>query len=184
MQYSLPDLLQAENVLVGLSEADAFAVIRQLNNLLVRQGKTLPAYAEDAVARESTFPTGLPTQPVAVAIPHASPDHVLASALAVATLRSPVKFAQMGADGSIKLEAHIVFLLAVKEQEKQVAMIQQLMKVISESVPPAGPDGSAHTPPTPGAHPAVPAAMTDLPAGTVLALVVESDHLPDAPASA
>ena len=130
MQYSLPDLLQAEHMLVGLSRPDSSSVIRDLNDLLVQQGKTLAAYAEDAVARESSFPTGLPTQPVAVAIPHAAPDNVLASALAVATLGSPVQFAQMGADGSVKLDAHMVFLLAVKEQEKQVAMIQQLMKVI------------------------------------------------------
>jgi len=36
----------------------------------------------------------------------------------------------MGSDGSIFLKVHILFLLAIKEREKQVKMIQQLMEVI------------------------------------------------------
>jgi PTS system galactitol-specific IIA component len=130
MQHTLLELLHAENMLVGLEPPDAPSSIRALNDQLVRSGKTLPAYADDAAAREATFPTGLPTQPVAVAIPHASPANVLASALGIATLRAPVVFAQMGGDGSIKLDVFVIVLLAVKEQEKQVEMIQQLMKVI------------------------------------------------------
>jgi PTS system galactitol-specific IIA component len=48
----------------------------------------------------------------------------------IGVLKSPVGFAQMGTDGSIRLDVHIVFLLAIKETEKQVEMIQQLMKLI------------------------------------------------------
>ena len=130
MQYTLFDLLQVENIAVGLDAADALSAIRAVNDMLVRSGKTLPAFGEDACTREGTFPTGLPTRPVAVAIPHADPPNVLASAVAIATLKSPVQFAQMGTDGSTKLDVHAIFLLAIKEQSKQVEMIQQLMKVI------------------------------------------------------
>lgn len=130
MQYTLLDLLHVDNIAVDLEAADALSAIRAVNDMLVRSGRTLPAFGEDACAREATFPTGLPTRPVAVAIPHADPPNVLASAVAVATLKTPVQFAQMGTDGSTKVDVHAVFLLAIKEQAKQVEMIQQLMKVI------------------------------------------------------
>jgi PTS system galactitol-specific IIA component len=133
MQYTLLDLLKPEHVLVDIAVEDAFSAIRMLNAPLVQSGDTSPEFAEDACARERTFPTGLPTQPVAVAIPHADPDHVQSSAFAVATLHSPVQFSQMGTDGSILLDVHAVFLLAIKETEKQVDMIAQLMKIIQNA---------------------------------------------------
>ena len=130
MQHTLLELLQAEHVVVGLDAADSLAVIRLLNAALVQTGHTLAAYADDAAERERTFATGLPTEPIAVAMPHAAPKNVVNSALGIATLRAPVVFAQMGTDGSTKLDVHAVFLLAIKETEKQVGMIAQLMKVI------------------------------------------------------
>jgi PTS system galactitol-specific IIA component len=130
MQYKLVDLLCREHVLANLDASDAQAAIRDVNGVLVLSGHTLAEFADDACAREVTFPTGLPTRPVAVAMPHADPDHVQASAVGIASLRSPVQFGQMGTDGSVKLDVHLIFLLAIKEREKQVEMIQQLMGVI------------------------------------------------------
>ena len=43
---------------------------------------------------------------------------------------TPVRFGQMGTDGSTTLDAHLLFMLAIKEREKQVEMIQQLMTLI------------------------------------------------------
>ncbi len=130
MQYTLVDLLKPEHVRVGIAAADDLEAIRAVNQALVASGHTLLEFGEDACAREATFPTGLPTAPIAVAIPHADPTHVLSSALAIGTLSSPVKFSQMGTDGSIRLDVQLEFLLAIKESEKQVEMIQQLMAVI------------------------------------------------------
>jgi PTS system galactitol-specific IIA component len=130
MQYTLLELLDESHILVGLAAEDADAAIRALNDALAATGHTRTEFAEDACRRERTFPTGLPTQPVAIAIPHADPEHVLRSAVAIGTLRGPVSFGQMGTDGSTLLAVRAVFLLAIKEREKQVEMIQQLMNVI------------------------------------------------------
>lgn len=130
MQYTLIDLLNAEHILVGLQAGDARDAIQKLNAALVGSDHATPEFAEDVWKREQTFPTGLPTQPLAVAIPHADPDHVHRSAVAVGVLGSPVRFAQMGTDGSTLLDVRLVFLLAIKEREKQVEMIQQLVTLI------------------------------------------------------
>lgn len=133
MQYTLVDLLKTEYILTGLEALDARDAIRKLTVPMVQVGDVTPEFADDVWKREETFPTGLPTQPVAVAMPHADPDHVVRSAVSVGILKSPVTFAQMGTDGSTLLDVHMVFLLAIKEKEKQVEMIQQLVRLIQSS---------------------------------------------------
>jgi len=130
MQATLLDLLNVRHILIGIEAADSQDAIRKLSAPFIETAHVTPEFADDVWKREQTFPTGLPTQPLAVAIPHADPDHVNKSGVCIGVLRSPVRFAQMGTDGSTGLDVHVVFLLAIKEKEKQVEMIQQLMKLI------------------------------------------------------
>lgn len=130
MQYTLVDLLNIDHVLVNLEAEDAHAAILSLTAALVETGHVTPEFAEDVWLREQTFPTGLPTEPLAVAIPHADPDHVNKSAVCLGILNSTVTFAQMGTGGSTLLDVRLIFLLAIKEREKQVDMIQQLIQLI------------------------------------------------------
>lgn len=130
MQNTLVNLLKLEHIAVGMDASDAGQAIHALNDLLVQSGYAEPGFAADVLAREQTFPTGLPTQPVPVAIPHADPVHLIRSCVAIGILKSPVRFGQMGTDGSTSLDAKIVFLLAIKEREKQVVTIQQLIALI------------------------------------------------------
>lgn len=130
MQNTLIDLLKVEHVLVNLNAKDAEQAIQALTLALVNTGHATPDFAGDVWKREQTFPTGLPTQPLGVAIPHADAQHVNKSAVCIGVLNAPVRFAQMGTDGSTLLEVRLVFLLAIKEREKQVEMIQQLMRLI------------------------------------------------------
>ena len=130
MQYTLIDLLRPEHILVDVEVVDSLDAVRKLTAVLVETDHVTPEFAEDVWKREVTFPTGLPTQPLAVAIPHADPDHINKSAICIGTLKSPVRFAQMGTDGSTMLDVSIIFILAIKEKEKQVEMIQQLISLI------------------------------------------------------
>lgn len=130
MQISLKDLLQEDHILIGIEAADAQDAIKQLTAPLAASGHVEALFADDTWQRELTFPTGLPTQPLAVAIPHADPDHVNRSAVCIGVLKSPVLFGQMGTDGSTRLEVRLLFMLAIKEKEKQVDMIRQLITLI------------------------------------------------------
>lgn len=130
MQYNLVDLLRSEHILLKLSAVDPSEAIQKMTDALAKTGHVAPEYADDVMLRERTFPTGLPTQPWAVAIPHADPDHVNQSAVCIATLDTPISFGQMGTDGSLRSDVQFIFLLAIKEQEKQVEMLQQLMTLI------------------------------------------------------
>lgn len=133
MQYHLADLLVKDLILTGLRPADRAEAIKLLVESMVQAGAVALAFLDDVLAREEAFPTGLPTQPIPVAIPHADPTHVLRSAVAVGILDTPVAFHQMGMDGGATLEVPIVFVLAIKEKEKQVEMLQELISAIQDA---------------------------------------------------
>ena len=130
MTYTLIDLIREEHIIVGLEPVDAEDVIRMLAGRLIETGYAVEGFGQDVWDREQEFPTGLPTEPVGVAIPHADPDHVLKSAVCVGVLTESVSFTQMGIDTSQSVEALLIFMLAIKEKEKQVVMIQQLVELI------------------------------------------------------
>lgn len=130
MQINLQDLIDEKHILVEVQANDAREAIRKLTEVLADTDTVSMEFAEDVWDREENYPTGLPTEPIAVAIPHADPDHVIKSGICFGILEDPVQFAQMGTDGSTKVEAKIVILLAIKEKEKQAKMIQQLMGVV------------------------------------------------------
>jgi PTS system galactitol-specific IIA component len=126
----LSDLLEESFVLIGLRGDSAEEVIRRLAVPLAEAGCVEEAYANDVWRREQTYPTGLPTSPLAVALPHADPDHVLRPALAVGLLATTVHFDQMGSDPAIPLQVKVVFLLALKEREQEAAFLRDLMLVL------------------------------------------------------
>jgi PTS system galactitol-specific IIA component len=126
----LSGLLEESFVLIGLKADTAEEVIRRLAVPLVEAGCVEEAYANDAWRREQRYPTGLPTSPLAVALPHADPDHVLRPALAVALLATTVRFDQMGSDPAIPLQVQVVFLLALKEREQEATFLRDLMLVL------------------------------------------------------
>lgn len=130
MQRSLADLLREDLIAVRVEAPDAETVIRSLASLLAEKEFVEPGYADDAVARERIYPTGLPTEPLGTAIPHADPNRVSASGIAVGILASPVAFGLMGTDGSSVVAAKVVFLLAIREREKQVGLIRELVELL------------------------------------------------------
>lgn len=130
MQRTLFDLLDKNHILLNLRVNDSQEAIQQMTTLLVESSHVEQAFAEDVWEREKTYPTGLPTQPHAVAIPHADPDHVNQSAVCFGTLQGTVPFAQMGTEGSTVLDVKVIVLLAIKEREKQADLIKQVVNLI------------------------------------------------------
>ena len=86
MQRNLIDLIHENTTITHLTAENHEQVIRALVDKLHEHGLVELEFANDVLAREETFPTGLPTEPHAVAIPHADPQHVRESAVGVAVL--------------------------------------------------------------------------------------------------
>ena len=81
--------------------------------------------------REQEFPTALQTNEFGVAIPHTDPEHVKQQAISIAVLDNPVEFTHMGTRNQ-KVLVNIVFMLAIKEAESQLELLQKLMDLFQK----------------------------------------------------
>jgi PTS system galactitol-specific IIA component len=110
---------------VRLRAASADEALRLLVARLVDAGCVDSRYADAVIDREGAFPTGLPTDPP-VALPHADPDYVLRSALAVGVFDEPIAFREMGSPDR-ELRVRLVFLLALRAKEDAASLLRQLV---------------------------------------------------------
>lgn len=109
-----------------LEGTDREHVLRQLGAELVSRGFVKESYIDAVCERESIFPTGLPTAGVSIAIPHADASHVNEKAMIVGVLSKPVEFQVMGSTDEF-INAELVFMLAIKDPQAQLDMLQKLL---------------------------------------------------------
>ncbi|MEA4970556.1 MAG: PTS sugar transporter subunit IIA [Candidatus Pelethousia sp.] len=98
---------------------------------LRRKGCVKDGYAASVAAREKQFPTGLPTEPIGIAIPHTNSDMVNHSAICLMKMARPVEFRQMG-DEETRVFASVVILLAVAGGQEHMELLSGLMELFSD----------------------------------------------------
>lgn len=132
MAGNLVDAIDPEAVILGAKAETSEEIIRLLASRLHALGYVTDSYADAVVKREQTLPTGLPLGGTNnVAIPHTDPQHVIRAGVALATLASPVIFANME-EPEEEVSVSTVFLLAINNKDKQIATLQQIMEMIQE----------------------------------------------------
>ena len=124
--------IREDYVMVNPPATDAATVITLLASKLHADGAVSADYGAQTIQREEEHPTGLPTSPIAIAIPHAGALGVHRSSVAVALLVQPVMFRNMG-DPEEELPVEIVLLLANRDPEGQVTALRQLATLFGQS---------------------------------------------------
>ena len=115
----------------NLEAANAREVIELLADRLHVAGMVSADYGAQTWAREQMHPTGLPTKPFCIAFPHADAQGVNRSALAVASMKQPVRFKNM-VDPDEDLEVLLVFMLANRSPEEQIETLRNLASLFSQ----------------------------------------------------
>ena len=121
------------HVLVRLAADSTEDALRALAARLVETGHARASFPDAVLAREAEFPTGLPTEPIGVAIPHADVEHVVTTTVALATLARPVVFHQMGGEDHDTVAVSIIVMLAVAEPKAQVAYLSRVIGAIQDA---------------------------------------------------
>jgi PTS system galactitol-specific IIA component len=122
-----------ENLVIMNSNAETREeAIGELADLLIAEKYAAKSFKNAVIEREKIFPTGLPSEPIGVAIPHTDVEHVIKPAVAVSVLAKPVQFKLMG-DNEKDVNVRAIFMLAIKEPHMQVELLQQLMDCIQDS---------------------------------------------------
>jgi len=113
--------------LVGATDKEVIALLASRLGAHVA-----PSFAAAALAREKRSPTGLPFEGIAVAIPHAEPEHVISPALVIASLAAPVSFRQMGSPGT-RVPVGLVVMPALSAKEQAAAGLSQIIELMQSA---------------------------------------------------
>ena len=124
-------MLDKNLVMTDLSFESAEQAIRFGAQQMLQCGYVKEGYADAVVEREKEFPTGLPTQPCGVAIPHTNSSLANTNALCFMKLKKAVRFRQMGDDEAF-VEARCIVLLAVAGGEGHMDLLAGLMELFSD----------------------------------------------------
>lgn len=123
--------IHKDTIKVNLAASDREEVISTLAKLLEHKGVVNMHFGQSAVERERSFPTGMPTQPFAIAFPHADSTTVYRSSLAIGTLAQPVLFRNME-NPAEELTVRAVFLIASRNPREHVSILRQLSRFFKE----------------------------------------------------
>ncbi|MFT4224796.1 PTS sugar transporter subunit IIA [Micropruina sp.] len=126
-------IFEPGQVIIAIDAATSMEAIRPLSQRLIEAELVAPDFLTHIMAREATFPTGLPTEPVGVAIPHTDPEHVHASAMAVGVLSRPVDFGVMGAGDDEVTPVSVIFLLAIAPGTGHMNVLGSLIRLIQDA---------------------------------------------------
>ena len=112
--------LKEELIIPGLEAKSSDDIFEALGGKLVKQG----------YCKESYVPTGINTGEKGVAIPHTDVSHVNKKGIAIATLKQPVEFVEMGTDDEY-VNAQVIFMLAVDEKG-HLELLQAILAVLQD----------------------------------------------------
>jgi PTS system galactitol-specific IIA component len=115
-----------------LDATSADAVLAELARRLLAAGHVRDTFERAAQKREKRSPTGLPFVPIAVALPHAEPEHVLSPGIAIASLARPVRFRQMGSPATL-LDVELVVMPALTAKEQAGAELAKLIELLQDA---------------------------------------------------
>ena len=111
-----------------IKEQNQGNVIHFLCSRMVDRGYVTSEYYEHVMMREKIHPTGLPTLPIASAVPHADPIGVNSTGIALAVLEQPVIFNAMD-NPKQELNVSIVFLMSFIKGD-QIAVLRWISSVL------------------------------------------------------
>lgn len=132
-------------VFYGIEASDPEDAIRKVGAKLFEQGFVRDTYVDAVAAREIEYPTGLQLATIGVAMPHTTGVHVITPAVCVVKLAHPVVFNHMGYnDGSNKVNAEMLFMMAIKDPNLQLETLQKMMGVFSSEEALAALSGAAN----------------------------------------
>lgn len=105
-------------------------VIELLESALVKQGFAKEGVVRGALSREEKYPTGI-NMDIPIAIPHGGPEFTIRKGFAIATLKNPVKFREMG-NSAKALDVRIVIVPTLTGKEEDGNGFYELIQKLKD----------------------------------------------------
>jgi len=131
-KFSIDDLLHEDLVLMDVTTGSMEELMEQICDYARDKGYVKDSYLAAVLERESSYPTGLPTEVMKVALPHTTDQsHVLKSGIFIAKLPKPVTFKEMG-EGINDVPVEMVFMLSVNGAKEQLTVLQNIVGMFTK----------------------------------------------------
>jgi PTS system galactitol-specific IIA component len=127
------ELLDKDLIILNSNSSDYSEVFKQLGSIMIEKGYANNNYIEGLLNRESEFPTGIPVEPIGVAIPHTDSSFVKQSKIGLMTLENSVEFGAMGGSDSDKVHVKLVILLGFADGKHHLNALQNIIQLIQDS---------------------------------------------------
>ncbi|MGM7719753.1 PTS sugar transporter subunit IIA [Metabacillus sp. Hm71] len=127
------ELLDKDLIMLNSNANTYSEVFHQLGSVMIEKGYANNDYTEGLLNRESEYPTGIPVEPVGVAIPHTDSSFVNSSKIGLMTLENPVEFGVMGGRDSEKINVKLVILLGFADGKHHLKALQNIIQLIQDS---------------------------------------------------
>jgi PTS system galactitol-specific IIA component len=114
-----------------INETTRNGALQRLADHMIAAGYARTGYSEAVISRENTYPTGLHTSGVGIAIPHADTEWTLRPALVIGLPDQPIDFKPMGGQGS-QVQASIIFMLTLSDTSAHIGFLQAFSKIIED----------------------------------------------------
>lgn len=125
-------ILFDESMILKLEHVDSnIKALCLLAGYLFEKGYVKEGYEAAILEREASFPTGLSTGKINIAIPHADTSYVNQAAICVGVAEKPVKFCAMD-EPDHQIDVSVIIMLALKEAHGHLKMLQKVVELIKD----------------------------------------------------
>lgn len=121
------DLLKHDLIQLDWEVADQDEFFNRMSDKLLGRGYVKESFLTAIKAREQAYPTALPTQPEAIAIPHSDAEHIIEPFIASTRLASPVTWHEM-ANNDETHAVRFIFMLGFTQEDGHVEVLQTLLE--------------------------------------------------------
>lgn len=124
-------MIHKELIFLDLEAKDKQQAISLLADKLLAAGKVRDTYKDAVLIREQTYPTGLPLGEYNIAMPHTFAEHVIEPVIAVARLKEPVDFLEMGTKDE-HLPVSLVMMMAISNPQEQLGLLRRILRLFAD----------------------------------------------------
>jgi len=119
-------MIRKDLIQLDMDAKDQKDFFEKICKILVDEGCVKNTYLEALMGREKEYPTGLPTQPYAIAIPHADPQHLIKPFVAPIRLKNEIDWCEM-ATSDVWHKIRLIFVLGFTKGDGHIEMLQLLV---------------------------------------------------------
>lgn len=125
------ELFEKELIFLDVDAVDRNDLFKKIAAKLSEHGLVKDSFQDALIKREDEFPTGVVTQYLPIALPHANPENVNHPFIVVVKTKKEIHVQQMGTNEDEETR-NFFFLGIVKEtQDLQVKLLQRFMQLMN-----------------------------------------------------